>query len=253
MVEELFFWRGSCSSKSNPLEQFQNNSNLLILLLSGPPSSGKTSLVFQFAFNVASSSLHSNSSYPNVVFICNRNRLDSKPPFLSQGIDPSSNVFQRIQMKYMNDDEDIRKYFAAFHLYDTLPDAVVIDDFGDFFDNKVCQQRYANHRGRDLAMIKSLALCHNAINYANQKGSCKLLLSDTHTHQGDSPRFHFIYKKWIHTTFTIKEDDISGSFILKGKSYSQTDNTGTSSIKAAKYSIALQYLVFDGLVNDQVE
>jgi hypothetical protein len=49
------------------------------------------------------------------------------------------------------------------------------------------------------------------------------------------------------------EDDISGSFILKGKSYSQTDNTGTSSIKAAKYSIALQYLVFDGLVNDQVE
>ncbi|MCH98641.1 hypothetical protein A2U01_0019646 [Trifolium medium] len=154
----------------------------------------------------------------------------------------------------MNDDEDIRKYFAAFHLYDTLPDAVVIDDFGDFFDNKVCQQRYANSRGRDLAMIKSLALCHNAINYANQKGSCKLLLSDTHTHQGDSPRFHFIYKKWIHTTFTIKEDDISGSFILKGKSYSPTDNTGTgSSIKAAKYSIALQYLVFDGLVNDQVE
>ncbi|GAU33982.1 hypothetical protein TSUD_61130 [Trifolium subterraneum] len=119
--------------------------------------------------------------------------------------------------------------------------------------SSVCQQRYANPRGRDLAMIKSLALCHNAINYANQKGSCKLLLSDTHTHQGDSPRFHFIYKKWIHTTFTIKEDDISGSFILKGKSYSRTDNTGTGSTKAAKYSIALQYLVFDGLVNDQVE
>jgi len=40
---------------------------------------------------------------------------------------------------------------------------------------------------------------------------------------------------------------------LKGRSYSRTDNTGTGSIKAAKYSIALQYLVFDGLVNDQVE
>jgi hypothetical protein len=36
----------------------------------------------------------------------------------------------------VNDDEDIRKYFAAFHLNDTLPAAVVIDDFGDFFDNK---------------------------------------------------------------------------------------------------------------------
>lgn len=246
MVEELFFWKGS--NNPNPFQQFQNHSNLL--LLSGPPSSGKTSLLFQFAFNVASSAIHSN---PNVVFICNQNRLDSKPPFLSQGIDPSSNVFQRIQMKYVNDDEDIRKYFAAFHLYDTLPNAVVIDDFGDFFDNKVCQQRYSNPRGRDLAMIKSLALCHNAINHANQKGSCKLLLSDTHTHQGDSPRFHFIYKKWIHTTFTIKEGDISGSFILKGRSYSRTDDTGTRSIKAAKYSIALQYLVFNGLVNDQVE
>lgn len=38
--------------------------------------------------------------------------------------------------RYVNDDEDIRKYFAAFHLYDKLPAAVLIDDFGDFFDDK---------------------------------------------------------------------------------------------------------------------
>ncbi|KAL2988855.1 hypothetical protein AAZX31_11G107200 [Glycine max] len=152
-------------------------------------------------------------------------------------------------MKYVNDDEDIRKYFAAFHLYDTLPAAVLIDDFGDFFDNKICQQRYSNPRGRDMAMVKTLALCHNAITFANQKGSCKVLLSDTHTHQRDSPRFHFIYKKWIQTTFTIKEGDVSGSFILKDRSHSPTDHTAT--IKAAaKYSIALQYLVFHGLVEE---
>ncbi|XP_057426120.1 uncharacterized protein LOC130719515 [Lotus japonicus] len=59
--------------------------------------------------------------------------LHLQPP---KGIDPSSDVFHCIQMKYVNDDEDIRKYFAAFHLLDTLPAAVVIDDFGDFFDNK---------------------------------------------------------------------------------------------------------------------
>lgn len=40
--------------------------------------SGKTCLLFQFVFNVA---LHSNN---NVIFICYRLRLDSKPPFLSQ-------------------------------------------------------------------------------------------------------------------------------------------------------------------------
>lgn len=233
----MFFW-------TERTQQIENHSTLL--LLSGPPSSGKTSLLFQFAFNEA---LHSNNSH--VLFISNRHSLDSKPPFLSQGIDPSSHVFHRIQIKYMNDDQDIRNYFAAFHLHDTLPAAVIIDDFGLFFDNKICQQRYSNPRGRDLAMVKTLALCHNAITYANQKGTCKLLLSDNYTHQGDSPRFHFIYKKWMHTTFTIQEGDVAGSFILKDRSYSRTDDTGR--VKAAKYSIALQYLVFDGIIEDLVE
>lgn len=35
--------------------------------------------------------------------------------------------------RYVDDDEGIRKYFAAFHLHLDLPAAVVIDDFGDFF------------------------------------------------------------------------------------------------------------------------
>ncbi|OIW05571.1 hypothetical protein TanjilG_23357, partial [Lupinus angustifolius] len=165
-----------------------------------------------------------------------------------QGMDPSSHIFHRIQMKYLNDDQDIRNYFSAFHLYHTLPAAVLIDDFPLFFhNNKTCQQ----HGDRDFAMAKTLALCHNAITYANQKGSCKLLLSDTHTHQGDIPRFNFIYKKWIHTTFTIQEGDVPGSFILKDRSHSRIGNRG--GIKAAKYSVALQYLVLDGIIDDQVE
>ncbi|KAE9593470.1 hypothetical protein Lal_00029429 [Lupinus albus] len=224
------------------LQQIKNHSNSNLLLLCGPPSSGKTSLLFQFAFNVAT--LHSNST---VIFICNPHSFHSKPPFLSQGIDPSSHLFHRIQIKYLNDDQDIRNYFSAFHLHHTLPAAVLIDDFGLFFHNN-----NGGGGGRDLAMAKTLALCHNAITYANQKGCCKLLLSDTHTHQGDIPRFNFIYKKWIHTTFTIQEGDVPGSFILKDRSYSSTDNTA-GSIKAANYSIALQYLVFHGIIDDQVE
>ncbi|KAG4385056.1 hypothetical protein GLYMA_12G016051v4 [Glycine max] len=84
-----------------------------------------------------------------------------------------------------------------------------------------------------------------------KKGLARVLLSDTHTHQRDSPRFHFIYKKWIQTTFTIKEGDVPGSFIVKDRSHSPTDHTTT--IKAAKYSIALQYLVFHGIVEDQLQ
>lgn len=40
----------------------------------------------------------------------------------------------------MDDDEEeeggITKYFAAFHLHPILPASVIIDDFGDFFDDR---------------------------------------------------------------------------------------------------------------------
>lgn len=36
----------------------------------------------------------------------------------------------------MDDDEGIRNYFAAFHLYAEFPVAVVVDDFGDFFHER---------------------------------------------------------------------------------------------------------------------
>ena len=36
----------------------------------------------------------------------------------------------------MEDDEEIKKYFAAFHLHDKIPTAVVVDDFGDLFDDR---------------------------------------------------------------------------------------------------------------------
>ncbi|PPS05961.1 hypothetical protein GOBAR_AA14681 [Gossypium barbadense] len=168
-----------------------------ITLLSGPPSSGKTSLLFQFAVNSASQ---------------------------------CSNVNSKV------------KYFAAFHLKDTFPVAVVVDDFGDFFYERSCQERYGNPRGRDLAMVRTLALCHNAIIFANKTGPCRLLLSDTHN--GDSPRSLFIYKRWIRTIFTVKGDD-SGSFCLKYNKYSESGSSkGT---KTAKYSVAFQYLLLEGI------
>ncbi|XP_020570622.1 uncharacterized protein LOC110017837 isoform X6 [Phalaenopsis equestris] len=96
-------------------------------LLCGPPACGKTSLLFQFAFNCAA------ESGGKVVFICSKKRLEHKPPFLPQDIDPASDILGRIQMKYVEDDVEIKKYFAAFHLHERFPVAVIIDDFGDFF------------------------------------------------------------------------------------------------------------------------
>ena len=42
-------------------------------------------------------------------------------------------VFDR---RYVEDDEDIRKYFAAFHLHHKMPRVVIIDDFLELFDDR---------------------------------------------------------------------------------------------------------------------
>lgn len=199
--------------------------------------SGKTSLLFQFAVNRAA------ESGRGVVFICSKGRLESNPPFLSQGVDPSMSLLQRIQIKYIEDGDEIRKYFAAFHLLDDFPAAVIVDDFVDFFSDRSCQQRYGIARARDLAMVRALALCHNAIGHANAKlgtlGYCNLLLSDVH--QGDTPRLLFIYQRWINSIYTIRGDG-NGSYILQNLGSSET---GSKKARKAKYSIALQYLVLE--------
>ncbi|MQM02627.1 hypothetical protein Taro_035394 [Colocasia esculenta] len=209
-----------------------------------------------------------------------------------RGVDPSSEVFQRIQIKYVEDDEGIRKYFAAFHLHEIFPVAIIIDDFGNFFDDRNCQDRYGSQRGRDIAMARTLALCWDAISQANEGLSepCKLLLCDMH--QGDSPRQLFIYKRWIPCIFTIKGQHcfyrrrtnrftlkimlgipasasqfatyprinrISCSLIAEGDGPSSftfaLKKNGTSAKssgreRTAKYSVALQYLVLEDIIDD---
>lgn len=227
------------------MDNHSRHSHQPIMLLSGPPSCGKTSLLFQFAYNSATEEETQKIVSGDVVFICSRRRLETNPPFLSQDVDASSDFFKRIQMKYVEDDEGIKKYFAAFHLHPTFPSTIVIDDFGDFFDERNCKERYGNSRGRELAMVRMLALCHNAILHANKTRPCKLLLSDTH--HGDSPRLLFIYKRWVSTIFTIKGDS-SGLFTLK--SNGNLRNSSSETKKTAKYSIALQYLFLEEITED---
>ncbi|KAH6837837.1 tRNA dimethylallyltransferase [Perilla frutescens var. hirtella] len=230
-MAERFFLRPS----PKPNRKFDECEAMSIL--SGPPSSGKTSLLFQFAFNSAA---EGNA----VVILCHRRSLETAPPFLSQGVDPSSDIFRRIQVKYVDDDEAIKNYFAAFHLHHTFPASIIVDNFGYFFDERNCRERYNNPRGRDLAMVRVLALCRNVISHANKSSRCEILLSDTH--KGDTPRLLYIYKRWASCIYTIKGDG-SGSFVLK-KSYSGMANAKPTS--SAKYSIALQYLVLEGLVEE---
>ncbi|KAI3967570.1 hypothetical protein MKW92_009270 [Papaver armeniacum] len=279
MVKRFFWIKQQTADEHNDSASAADNNVPQIMLLSGPPSSGKTSLLFQFAVNTVL------EQGRNVVFICSKRRLENKPPFLSRGLDPSSDIFQKIKMKYVEDDEGIKKYFAAFHMHcnnegGTFPGVVIIDDFGEFFDDTNCKQRYGgNYRGRDLAVVRTLALCRDAILHANErlllesslvggdKYNCKLLISDTHL--GDTPRSLFIYRRWVPSIFTIKPGDASGSYVLNNI----TSSSGASIISStgvtaeavasttesaagreknaisAKYSIALQYLMLEDIIS----
>ena len=43
--------------------------------------------------------------------------------------------------RYVDDDEGIKNYFAAFHLqHPTFPLSGIIDDFADFFDERLSYQ-----------------------------------------------------------------------------------------------------------------
>ncbi|KAK9120223.1 hypothetical protein Scep_018316 [Stephania cephalantha] len=186
MIESFF----SATRKIDPQPQPISTSDSIILL-SGPRSCGKTSLLFQFALNSVLEMSSSSNDY--VVFICSRSRLENNP---------------LISPRYVDDDEGMKKYFAAFHLHEMSPKAVIVDDFGDFFD--------------DSEKLDS-------------GNSCKLLISDTY--QGDTPRSLFIYKRWASSIFTIKGNG-QGSYLLSSSSSSELK-------KVAKYSIALQYLVLE--------
>lgn len=97
-------WRDNLTLLSGPITSYISSSSYLFLTYLSPSLihcslylsiyRGKTSLLFQFAINIATA-----SETNHVVFICHRKRIESNPPFLSQGIDTSSDVFNRIQMK----------------------------------------------------------------------------------------------------------------------------------------------------------
>ncbi|KAK9120221.1 hypothetical protein Scep_018314 [Stephania cephalantha] len=244
MIESFF----SATRRIDPQPQPISTSDSIILL-SGPRSCGKTSLLFQFALNSVLEMSSSSNGY--VVFICSRSRLENNPPYLSQGVDPSSDVFERIHMKYVDDDEGMKKYFAAFHLHEMSPKAVIVDDFGDFFDDSKCQEIYNSPRGRDLAMVRTLALCRDAIMHANEKldsgNSCKLLISDTY--QGDTPRSLFIYKRWASSIFTIKGNG-QESYLLSSGSSSLEDMNGLS--RVSRYLGSLYILILSSIKKDNL-
>ncbi|GBG64284.1 hypothetical protein CBR_g41204 [Chara braunii] len=192
----------SVQQQSHDLPAYFNSRRALLV---GPPRSGKTSLLFQFCYNCARES----GSRSHVVFICQKKRIENGPPLLSRGVDPSSEVFNRVHMRYLVDDKELRKYLACLHLLPNsqLPTALVIDNFSAFFDQSSHVGggvRSAHGRAQDMAIARTLALLCDAVDFVRQNDQpiCKLLVSDTSG--ADGPRSLYLFQRWFPLIFHIK-------------------------------------------------
>ena len=91
----------------------------------GPQRCGKTSLLFQYAYNSAAAGR-------SVLFICRRRKMQSCMPLLLKGLVPDPRVLKAIHIKYLETDAMVRAFFANLHLSAQLPDLLVLDHLSSF-------------------------------------------------------------------------------------------------------------------------
>ena len=98
-------------------------------LLVGPPQSGKTSLLLQFAYERARRGL-------TTLFVCHsREKLWAQRPVRPRSGDEDEadahnlGVLRRVQIKYIRSDRELRDLLISFHLGgDGVPHTLIIDD-----------------------------------------------------------------------------------------------------------------------------
>lgn len=163
-------------------------------LLVGPPRSGKTSILFQYAHSVVEATLEAE-----VLFICNKEKMESACPLMSLGLDTSSEALERIHMSYVSNGGELRMFCSSLQILNLAPRLLIVDDFTSFFrDGSHSEFR---DRAKEPAMIRTLALLFDAAKHINnklkdQKGTCRLLVSDLYG-SPDTPRIPFFFKKWL--------------------------------------------------------
>ena len=99
---------------------FENHHNYKYLI-SGPKSSGKTSLLFEMAFQAAENGL-------NVLFLSCRH-IKTLPHYHGNRSKPSTDVLERIQIIYPISLKELLKLLGTIHLQNTLYQMVIVDDF----------------------------------------------------------------------------------------------------------------------------
>ncbi|CAK0754727.1 hypothetical protein CVIRNUC_002320 [Coccomyxa viridis] len=154
-LSELFFTDDQAILKAlQALAPFP--SHVRHCLIVGPEYSGKTSALFHYAFNLASSG-------KNVYIVCQKAKLEQQPPLLSEGVSSSDAAFSRIHIRYLASSAELQRFAAFLHLLQDFPDAILIDGLCSFTADRSLQH---NKRPTEAELVKMLALLHEAVNSA---------------------------------------------------------------------------------------
>ena len=96
------------------------------IMICGPPSSGKSSLLFELALSFAEEEKY-------VLYICPKKI--TKLPLLANGRSrPTNGTLKYIQMMYLESRRDFLNYMASIHFATNKPfSAIIVDDVDEYY------------------------------------------------------------------------------------------------------------------------
>ena len=174
-------------------------------LVYGPKESGKTTLLFQHALSVAN-----RDPSARVMFVCKRDAIEARPPLLQRASTLGDGA-GRIQLKYLNNDAELRRLGSVIHLLppETLPTLIVIDGMTSFF----APAQGGDNREREMRLARTLASLHECADSCGRMRSehvvegeqCLLLASCPADGNHDAPPVQWLWYKWFPCVFGVRQ------------------------------------------------
>lgn len=167
-------------------------------LLTGPPHSGRTTLLFHYAYSHAAAQEH-------VLFVTRREEVEFDAPLLPAGVPKDDPALQRIQMRYLDTLADVKKLAASIHLLEQPPAAIIVDNLSGFEHAGGNDRQHHEHE-----LMAALSYLHDAVQWAGSASrQCTLLVSEVAA--ADGPRMLFLYQRWLPLVMQITELPAGGS------------------------------------------
>lgn len=187
-------------------EKMESISGTSSMLLTGNRASGKTTLAFAYACDIATTG-------GNPLYICNKQKIERQPPSKvksssSSASSPSMEIFSRISMKYISSVKELKMLMAGLHLFDPKPAAVIIEDLSSILDPlDSISKRDAQFL--DLCLVVGSFISDAISSFRTQGSTVPLLITDSCNEHA----FFHVMSRVTPSTFFLTSSNTDGSSI----------------------------------------